>query len=46
MAQITEQFARDMMACCERGEVPPLTVWEVRQLLFFWLREHDRDKCA
>jgi len=43
MGQITEAFARTMLACCERGEHPPLTVWETRQLLHAWLTLHASD---
>ncbi len=36
MAQITEQFAADMLGRAERGLHPQFTVWEAKQLLLAW----------
>lgn len=41
MGQITEHFARSMLAHCDRGEHPPLTVWEAKQLLVAWLAQES-----
>jgi heme-degrading monooxygenase HmoA len=38
MGQITQHFARDMLAHCVRKERPPLTIWETEQLLRAWLQ--------
>lgn len=40
MGQITEAFCQQMLVHCERGEHPPLTVWEAQQLAYAWLKQH------
>ncbi len=37
MAQVHDGLAREWLKQCERGERPPLTVWEIQQLLLRWL---------
>ena len=37
MGQITEDFILRAMRQCQLGRHPPMTVWEVRQLLTAWV---------
>ena len=37
MAQMTENLVLEAYAHCEAGNMPPLTVWEVRQLIHGWM---------
>jgi hypothetical protein len=37
MAQMTESLALEAYSHCEAGNMPPLTVWEVRQLIHGWM---------
>lgn len=41
MAQVTEDLVRSSLARCERGEFPPLTTWEVQQLLHAWIAKAE-----
>ena len=44
MAQVTEDFARQMLVHVERGEHAPLTRWEEEQLARAWLCLNDARK--
>jgi hypothetical protein len=46
MAQVTEDFARQMLVHAARGEHAPLTRWEEEQLARAWLCLNDARKLA
>lgn len=41
MAQVTESLVREYLKYTERDERPPITIREIGQLCYAWLRFHD-----
>ncbi len=42
MAQMTESLARSLLVDAEKDKHPPITAWEICQLLHFFLAHHER----